>query len=148
MLIYFENQYLKYLITEKAKKRDEFSSEWDQTDKILYGVILKEFDRSESELLRNNFVGLPKNNIFHPYATTQFYIMSFSILVTSLMVSSFTSLQKFMARRFWIRLLDMETKGVHTINPMAKKLYYDSIDVEIIRRMNAIGLEKKVSIKN
>ena len=64
MLIYFENQYLKYLITEKTKERDEFSSEWDQTDKILYGVILKEFDRSESELLRNNFVGLPKNNIF------------------------------------------------------------------------------------
>ena len=40
------------------------SAVWDQTDKILYGVILKEFDRSESELLRNNFVGLPKNNIF------------------------------------------------------------------------------------
>ena len=51
-----------------------------------------------------------------------------------------------MARRFWIRLLDMETKGVHTINPMAKKLYYDSIDVEIIRRLNAIDLEKKVSV--
>lgn len=146
MIIYFENQYLKYLLTEKTKKRDEFSSEWDQTDKILYGVILKEFDRSESELLRNNFVGLPKNNIFHPYATTQFYIMSFSIVITSLMVSFFTSLKMFMARRFWIRLLDMETKGVHTINPMAKKLFYDSIDVEIIRRMNAIDLEKKVRI--
>ena len=143
----FENQNLKYLKVQKEEKREEIASNLSEGDKILLRVILTNFDICESELIRNNMAGLPRNDVIQPYLTSQFYVMSIITGFATVLVSLFTNLHQLMSRRFWIRLLEMENIGVITVSPFAKKIYYDSIEVEIIRRANAQDATKKVHRK-